>query len=318
MTDPVGVFGAPDQVAQRRLRIAQMAFRSADALFNTRSSDADRVSIVVQLDFAIETLLRAVLLQAGHLNARAHEFKKLLDGVDDFLRSQAGVQGLSSRVGVDLLRGVRNAAQHGARVPTNGEVAESVVHARLALVELTQHSWGTSFLATDVELIQSQRAKQLILRGAAAFDDGDLPAAMGWVAAAFAYGFTHGGENLVGPDVKVRALMVVDRPVRTGEDPDPFNRGSDAAIALRRLQVVGRLNAFGIDIAEYLFWREKFAAAPHLNIKDDLIRHETERTWERDDYEKASLYVVESILKMEQIVPDVDPGGFHRGGTDKL
>ena len=310
-------------LTRRRLRIAQQAFRAAEALAWHGISHADRVAAVVQLDFAVETVVRAYLADGASPHARREQrFTELLKLADDMLVSAGKAASVPMRAGVEQLRGVRNAAQHEARVPTQVEVAESMVHARETLVELTRLAWDSDFFEADLEAIRSDEARERLHRAVGCQGSGDTHSAMGWIRAAFEYAFANGGENLVGPVINVAELLVVDRGAlhsSIDQDPDPFHRGEDAAIALRRLQILGRLTAFGMNVTQYLHWRDKFSDAPPLNMSRELSNFSgTKPSWTEQDYQAGFAYVVDSILSMEQVVPDIDPGGFGRGGFDKL
>ncbi len=53
------LFSEVSERTARRLRVARQTYRSAEALATAGVSDADRVSAVVQFDFAVETVIRA-------------------------------------------------------------------------------------------------------------------------------------------------------------------------------------------------------------------------------------------------------------------
>jgi hypothetical protein len=293
--------GEPTSVARRRLRVAQQAFRAADALANAGLTDADRVATVVQLDFVVETVLRTVLFEARHSKARIESFRDLLGAVAETLGSAA--RAFAGCAGLEQVRAVRNAAQHEARVPTPNEVIECVVHTRDAVIDITNRAWGIDFFASDTEAIRSERARGYLARAEMSREFNDLHGAMGWIRTAFHFAFTNGGENVVGPEVSARALSVSD-----SFTPSSFAKrdGESAAIALRRLQVLGRLTAFGMNVREYVYWRNKLLPAPNLGLNGELIRHEAEEDpWLPDDYTSAFSYVVDSILRMEQVVEDV-------------
>lgn len=153
-------------------------------------------------------------------------------------------------------------------MPTRVEFAESVVHARETLVELTRLAWDFDFFEADLEAIKSDEARERLHRAVGCQVSGDTHGAMGWIRAAFEYAFANGGENLVGPVVNVAELLVVVRGVlHSSVDQDPFHRAEDAAIALRRLQILGRLTAFGMNVTQYLHWRDKFSDAPPVEYE---------------------------------------------------
>ena len=137
---------------------------------------------------------------------------------------------------------------------------------------------------------------------------------MGWLRAAFERAFEAGGENIVGPTLRVRELAVAGNGAADG----PFGEGEDAATALRRLQVLGRLSAFNMSVGEYLHWRNVFASAPPVNVNGQLIRRGHDKEWSASEYAAAFAYVVDSTLKMERVLPDLESGGFVHGGFDKL
>lgn len=140
---------------------------------------------------------------------------------------------------------------------------------------------------------------------------------MGWLRAAFHFAFNHGGENLVGRPVDVDELMVRHRS-GVKDRPGPSSKGEHAAVALRRLQVLGRLLAFGISVPDYLHWRHELMEAPRLSLNGELIRHDNERSWTEQEVDTATAFAIDATLRIESVVPDVDPGGFERGGFDKL
>jgi hypothetical protein len=297
--------------------VAQQAYRSGDALAKVSVTDADRIAAVVQFDFVVETMLRGVLFEAKHAQARTERFRDLLKLVGEVL-SPGYPQAIPlGQGGLEQVRSIRNAAQHEARSPTQVEVTECAIHTRGFVVEAARVAWDLDFFAADIAAVRSERVRNYLERAGAAHQALDVRAAMGWVRAAFEYAFKHGGENVVGPSVDVRELLVVDRAGRT--DGRHSRDGAEAAIALTRLQVLGRLTAFGMNLREYIYWRNTFLSAPALNINDELAPpHDREPDWTSEDYDRAFAYVTDSVLRMEQIVEDVDPGGFTRGGFDKL
>lgn len=303
----------PDTPARRRVRVARQAFRVGERLADAAISDADRVSAVVQLDFAVETVLRAVAFDRQLSTAKADRFRELLNGVGQTLH---GTSSFPGRAGIEQARSIRNAAQHEARIPTPTELSEAVVHSRDALLSIARVAWGIDFLVSDIDEIRSEAVRNHLHRASASRSEGDTAAAMGWLRRAFEYAFAHGGENLVGRPVEVAELLVRDR--QDGDPPDPFGHGKDAAVALRRLQVLGRLTAFGIGVPQYLQWRGRLLEAPAININGELIRHENDRQWTDEEVDRAAAFVIDAALRMEHVVPDLDPGGFRSGGFDKL
>lgn len=308
MTERAG----PDLRARRRLRIARQAFRRGEHATTIAASDADRVAAVVQIDFAVETVLRAVLFDRDRRVARSDRFSELLDHAGTAVYGG----GLPRRSELEHVRSIRNAAQHEARVPTAVEAIECLVHARDALGLLAESAWGVDFLAGDIDEIRSEKVRGHLTRAHAAVAANNGTEAMGWLRAAFHFAFNHGGENLVGPAVDVDELIVRER--RRKDTSDPFGKGRDAAVALRRLQVLGRLLAFGISVGDYLHWRQELMQAPALNLNGELIRHESERSWTEREVDTATAFVVDATLRIEHVVPDVDPGGFRRGGFETL
>src|SRR6266540_4582237 len=225
------LFAEPSQLARRRLRIAQQAFRSADGLATAGVSDADRVAAVVQFDFAVETVLRALLYEARSPKAHVEGFRELLNATRESLKGGDVVDDVPGRAGLQQLRGIRNAAQHEARVPRSVEVVECSVHARDALVEIAHVAWNVDFFAADVDAVKSERVAELVRRAVKAYSGDDTHGAMGWLSSAFHYAFTNGGENLVGSDVDVIEIVVRDQDQwRQSDRPDPFGKGGRAAI----------------------------------------------------------------------------------------
>ncbi|MEV6273542.1 hypothetical protein AB0L64_40675 [Kribbella sp. NPDC051936] len=204
----------------RRLRVARRTYRSAEALATGGVSDADRASAIVQFDFAVETVTRALLFDAGrHLRSKVDPkiqgFRPLLEGAADTFRNAGSANDVPGRAGLEHVRSLRNAAQHEARIPTEIEVHECLVYARDAAVEIVRLAWAADFLAAETEAIRSAIVKRYLSGAKAAEDAGDLIGAMGWLRAAFEHAFTHGGENLVGPPIKSDVLAFAE-PVGSG------------------------------------------------------------------------------------------------------
>jgi hypothetical protein len=171
-------------------------------------------------------------------------------------------------------------------------------------------------MQADIRSLRSERVIEFLTKATAALDAEDFRTAIGWTNSAFEYAFEHGGENIVGRTVNVHELVVRDY---RGDiyPPGRAGGGDEAAIALRRLQILGRLNAFNMSVREYLYWRNRFALAPKVNISGGLSAAR-DPGWTRDDVQAALGYVLDSALNMERVTPDLEPGGFYRGGSDKL
>jgi YD repeat-containing protein len=312
------LFSEVSDRTSRRLRVARQTYRSAEALATAGVSEADRVSAIVQFDFAVETVIRALLFDAGsHLGAKADPkvqgFRPMLEGAADALRNAGLANNVPGRAGLEHVRSLRNAAQHEARIPTEIEVHECLVYARDAAVEIARLAWALDFLAAETEAIRSAIVKGHLSGATAAEDAGDLIGAMGWLRAAFEHAFTHGGENLVGPPINSDMLALAE-PNRV----DARDRKADLETSFRRLQTLGRLTAFGINVPLYLRWQRTFIDAPSLNINGELTRYDSDRDWTEHEVRQATAYVIDALLRMEQVVDDVDPGGFRHGGFDKL
>ncbi|MFC6159658.1 hypothetical protein [Kribbella jiaozuonensis] len=312
------LFSEVNERTSRRLRVARQAFTSAEALAAAGMTDADRVSAIVGFDFAAETVIRAVLFDAARyldakVDPKVQGFRPMLEAAAEAFRSDSLATDVPGRPGLEHVRNIRNAAQHEARIPTLVEVHESRIYTKDAATEAVRLAWGVDFLAADIQAVRSAIVRGYLNSAVASEDAGDLAGAMGWLHAAFEHGLTHGGENLVGPPIKADVLALAE-PGRV----DARGILADLQTSFRRLQVLGRLTAFGINVPTYLHWQRIFAGAPPLNFNGELSRYDGERDWPKQEVDRAMAYVIDAVLRMEQVVDDVDPGGFRHGGFDKL
>ncbi|GAA0609934.1 hypothetical protein GCM10009534_50880 [Kribbella sandramycini] len=300
------------------MRVARQMHRAAESLATAGSSGADRVSAVVQFDFTLETVVRAFLFDAGRLlgaktDPKIPGFRPMLESAADTLRNASLANDVPGRSGLEHVRSLRNAAQHEARIPTEVEVLECLVYSRDAAVGIARIAWDVDFLAYEMDALRSPIVRRYLSRAAEAERNSDLISAMGWLRAAFEHAFSHGGENLVGPPIRTDVLALAE-PKRV----DARSVRADLETSFRRLQTLGRLTAFGIDVPLFLLWQRRFIRASPLNISGELMRRDGDSDWTESDIRQATAYVIDSVLRMERVVDDVDPGGFRHGGYDKL
>lgn len=294
-----------DTPTLHRLNLARRVWRLGVRLHETSSADGHRLTVLIQYDFAIEGVLKALVLHLGQTkDMRKLRFPDLIGVVDDTLTQMDGK--LVGRAHVTRLHDARNAAQHEAHVPTAAELAEYRVHAHDFLIDLCGQAWGLRFDDVGLDLIQSSAVKQYLEPATTALAEGKHDTAVAWARGAIDTALRSVSDHLFGNGLGLS--------VSRNHGAGPLKPVVEALVASHeRASQMATFALMGLDPAEYFGFRTRIADGPALTIGGTVAEREPGAQFSIDQAEYALTYVIDAIVGIEAVVGDIDrPFGMSR------
>src|SRR5690606_7430951 len=107
-------------------------------------SNISRVISVVELDLAVEALLKAIIAHCDQSRVPKDGFNTLIDQADNALQ-KAGYQPLPDKTNIRHVHSIRNDAQHKAKYPTREMLSDCRTYTRDFIEKVLKEVW-------DIEL----------------------------------------------------------------------------------------------------------------------------------------------------------------------
>lgn len=294
----------------RRLRIARGAFRHGVRLQAGAPGPSARVTSLVALDFAVETILKAFLQQATTDDLRKAAFFDLVKRS----RTQVDTRGLSGNLtfgSVEEVHDKRNAAQHQARVPTPEELGAAIVHARDTLDVFCAAVWDVAFDIAETDEVLTEALRHGLEQAVAAREvDQDPTAAVGWVRLV-----VDAAVNVVtaatARSTARPSLLRSQLPYFHGNDP-VTRQLRDLVEAIKHREEAARREiaavrdaiaplALGMDTRVWMEFRASLDWAPQMNIAGTFMRHENERQFTAREAQDMTGLAIDLVLRIEDI-----------------
>lgn len=247
-----------DLIARPKVVLAKSLYGQGAARVQQVAGLPERVLAIIAFDWAIETVLKAAVLQIDE----SKQGRDLSGDLTLKCRQALAAKGISlpNEGLIGRVRSVRNAAQHEARVPTEAELAECRSWTLAFLSDFVTMIWGIDFERLSVaELIRHDGVRAILIAGEQRYAAGDAIE-----AAAHGYGAVQRTIDKVRPAIVGKPLPQVHIPSGRGPfktDGAPLESSTQAAIqsafaatrdAIRHMQEAALFNALGLDYATFV------------------------------------------------------------------
>jgi hypothetical protein len=281
----------PDLVTHRKLAIVKQVYLDATRQ-RAKATPVARLLAVVGYDLAIETALKATIRALDPRAQIKGEFRDLTKQANSALLG-ASFGDLPQSAAIQVVRNIRNAAQHEGRLPTTDEENECHVIARGFLDELLGRVWAQSLAAVQTsQLVLDPDSKARLEAGDAALLAGDYATAIAKAGEALEWALLRVKNALVGRgDTWVRAILTED----TFGHP---KASRDLTQSIERTQSTVLYLALGLDYGEYIRFKSVAGTVRFMSGGNSSIFGAKDNP-DHSDAESALAYSSESIIQIE-------------------
>lgn len=302
-----------DAIVRPKVVLAKSLYSQGAARVQQVAGLPDRVLAIIAFDWAIETVLKAAVLQLDE----SKQGRDLSGDLTQKCRQALAAKGVSlpDEGLIGRVRSVRNAAQHEARVPTDAELMECRIWSLSFLCDFVNLIWGVDFERLSVsELIRHDRVRAMLIAGEQLHAEGNAV-----LSAAHGYGAVQRTIEKVRPAIVGQALPQVRIPSGRGPfetDGAPLESRTHKAIqdsleaareVLERMQDVALFNALSLDYATFVRFGARIGSIGVM-VNDQVRVARRPENPELDLSEAAAIlaWCADIIVQIETRVHDLD------------
>lgn len=302
-----------DAIVRPKVVLAKSLYAQGAARVQQIAGLPERVLAIIAFDWAIETVLKAAILQLDE----SKQGRDLSGDLTVKCRQALAAKGVSlpDEGLIGRVRSVRNAAQHEARVPTEAELAECRIWTLVFLSDFIKLIWDVDFeRLSAAELIRHDSVRAILIAGEQRYAAGDAIE-----AAAHGYGAVQRTIDKVRPAIIGKPLPQARIPSDGGMSETeyaPLAPRIHAAIqsafaatrdAIAHMQEAALFNALGLDYATFVRFGARIGVVRVMANDQVRVARRPENP-ELDLPEAAAIlaWCADIIVQIETQVHDLD------------
>lgn len=302
-----------DLIIRPKVVLAKSLYAQGAARVHQVAGLPDRVLAIIAFDWAIETVLKAAILQLDE----SKQGRDLSGDLTQKCRQALAAKGVSlpDEGLIGRVRSVRNAAQHEARVPTDAELTECRIWTLSFLGDFVKLIWNVDFERLSVAgLIRHDGVRAILVAGEQLHAEGNAIE-----AAAQGYGAVQRTLKKVRLAIVGQSMPEVRIPSGSGPfetDGAPLASRTLEAIqssleatreTLERMQDVALFNALGLDYATYVRFGARIGSVKVM-VNDQVRVARRPESPGLDLPEAAAIlaWCADIIVQIETHVQDLD------------
>jgi hypothetical protein len=274
----------------KKLVVAKQLYNQSVAQAQNHFSVVNRITAVIGFDLAIETVLKAAVLDLEPTKTAQDFSQHLIQKCEDALK-KVGLA-LPDKGNINRVRKIRNDAQHEARYPNETDLADCRVYTRDFLMKFSLMVWNVDFDKINlIDFVQNENTRDFLTKADSYLNLDDHIEATAHAIAAIKWSIRKIKPSFVGQDISANKTSL------TRDERD----------TIERMQEVLLFSVIGINYSGYI---QAINTVGHVVVSANGTIHTVRREHHKDiGKQKAELiiaYCIDTVIQIERHVGDID------------